>query len=163
MACYRRRHRARLRRTHAGDSVEFERLYLEHERELYDYLARRLDAATAESAAAEVFARAWQQYPTRATELDDRSWLLGIALAHLERHRGAEVKQLEHLSRSHPGHDVARALAELDPLDRDMLTLHVWLGVEHDSVAVMTGLPAATARRRIEQAYAFVERRAGAA
>ena len=163
MACCRGGHRPRVRRGDTATSAAFEQLYAEHERELYEYLARRLDAPTAEGAVAEVLARAWQQFGTRHRDLDVRTWLLGLALEQLEHHRVAELAHLRRISVSHQGHDVARALAELDPLDRDMLTLHVWAGVEHESVAAMTGLSPAATRRRIDQAYAFVERRAGAA
>lgn len=163
MACCRLGHRARRQRADTATSVAFERLYVEHERELYDYLARRLDAPAAEGAVAEVLALAWQRFGTRDRDLDVRTWLLGLALAHLGQHRVAEVAHLKRLSVSHHGHEVARALAELDPLDRDMLTLHVWAGVAHESVAAITGLSPAATRRRIDQAYAFVERRSGAA
>jgi RNA polymerase sigma-70 factor, ECF subfamily len=162
MACCRLGHRARLQRTDGPTSAAFEQLYAEHEGELYDYLARRLDAPTAESSVAEVLARAWEQFATRDRDLDERTWLLGLVLSHLEQHRVAELAHLSRLSVSHQGHEVARALAELDPLDRDILTLHVWAGVEHESVAAMTGLSPAATRRRIDQAYAFVEHRAGA-
>jgi DNA-directed RNA polymerase specialized sigma24 family protein len=39
----------------------------------------------------------------------------------------------------------------------------VWAGVEHESVAELTGVPVAAVRRRIDRAYAFVARQAGAA
>ncbi len=140
MACCRRGHRARVRRANAATSDAFEQLYIEHEAALYDYLVRRLDASTAEGAVAAVLASAWQQFGTRDLDLGVRTWLLGLTLAHLENHRVAELAHLKRLSVDHHDHDVARALAELDPLDRDMLTLHVWAGVEHESVAVITGL-----------------------
>ena len=163
MACCRLGSRARVRRANAATSAAFERLYAEHEEALYEYLARRLDAPTAEVAVADVLARAWQQFGTRDRHLDVRNWLLSLALAHLDRHRVAELAHLRRLSVSHHGHDVAQALAELDALDRDMLTLHIWAGVEHRSVAAITGLSPAVARSRIDHAYAFVEQRAGAA
>ncbi len=169
MACCRFGHRAWARRAAAATSTAFERVYLDHQDALFDYLARRLDATTAERAAAEVLARAWHDFATRDRSVDDRAWIFGLALEHLELHRAAELAHLEHLSA--PRNDsasnahrrgVARALAELDPLDRDMLTLHVWAGVEHETVAGLTGIPAVTARRRIDQAYAFVQRRSDA-
>lgn len=170
MACCRFARRARERRATAAMSTEFERVYVDNQDALFDYLARRLDASTAERAAAEVLARAWQAFATRDRSVDEHTWIFGLALEHLERHRAAELAHLEHLA-ARPGDPasnphrrrVARALAELDPLDRDMLTLHVWAGVEHETVAGLTGVPAVTVRRRIDQAYAFVQRRSGAA
>src|SRR6478735_7477481 len=117
MACCRLGSRARVQRAKAATSVAFERLYAEHEEALYEYLARRLDAPTAEVAVADVLARAWQQFGTRDRHLDVRNWLLSLALAHLDRHRVAELAHLRRLSVSHQGHDVAQALAELDALD----------------------------------------------
>jgi DNA-directed RNA polymerase specialized sigma24 family protein len=169
MACWRFGTGARIRRTSAN-SAAFERIYVEHEHALFGYLVRRFDRATAEIAVAEVLARAWQDFATRDTTVDERVWIFGLALEHLEQHRAAELAHLEDLAvrpnapiSSGQRRHVARALADLDPLDRDLLTLHVWAGVEHESLGELTGLPAATARRRVDRAHAFVRRRAGAA
>lgn len=140
----------------------FEQLFVAHEHELYDYAARRLDAATAEQVVADVFATAWARFrrwgPTRC----ERTWLFGEAVDRIARHRSIEDAHLARLAQSGATHDdvraVARALAHLDPVDRDLLTLHVWAGVTHESAAVAVGVPTATARRRIDRARAFVTR-----
>jgi RNA polymerase sigma-70 factor (ECF subfamily) len=150
----------------ANTAAAFERLFAEHESELYGYLVRRLDSATAERAVADVFAAAWWGFCHRDPVPCPRTWLYGLAIERVRAHRRIEIAQLALLARRRarsPGVPaVARALADLDPLDRDMLTLHVWAGVEHESVAELVGLPVAAARRRIARAHAAVERAARA-
>jgi len=148
----------------------FEVVYVEHEVEVYRYLARRLDAATAEEAAVEVFAAAWAEYakdPSRDGS-DVRRWLLGHAVAAVGRRRCAELGHLRHLASNGFSSDsgcrhVARALVDLDPVDRDLLSLHVWAGVSHGCAGELVGVHPASARRRIDDAYDFVRRRAEAA
>jgi DNA-directed RNA polymerase specialized sigma24 family protein len=148
----------------------FEVVYVEHEVEVFRYLARRLDAVTAEEAAVEVFATAWGEYAEdpKRDERDARRWLLGLAVAAVRRRRCAELQHLRHLassglsSESRHGH-VARALVDLDPVDRDLLSLHVWAGVSHGCAGELVGVHPASARQRIDDAYAFVRRRAEAA
>lgn len=152
---------------HEGNTAAaFERLFAAHEEEVYDYLARRLDPVAAERVAAEVFAAAWLRFCHRDPAGSPRTWLFGIAMERVGVHRGLETAQLDRLARQRvPPRGmtaVARALADLDPLDRDMLTLHVWAGVEHESVAELVGLPVAATRHRIARAHAVVERAARA-
>jgi DNA-directed RNA polymerase specialized sigma24 family protein len=154
--------------TQSSNAVAFEQLYVDHEPDLYGYLARRLEPSVAEDTVAEVFALAWQRFSARDPATSARTWLLGLALERLETRRDDELACLEHLAsgRFTPAAasscpHVADALAELDAIDRDMLTLHVWADVSHESVAVLTGLSAEIVHRRIAGAYSFVRDRAG--
>jgi RNA polymerase sigma-70 factor (ECF subfamily) len=149
-------------------ATAFEAVYVEHEAEVYRYLARRLDAETAEEAAAEVFATAWDDYRQDRVPGETGRWLLGLAVAAVGRRRLSELRHLCHLATASRSLGsgcgrVARALADLDPVDRDLLSLHVWAGVSHSGAGELVGIPPASARRRIDQAYDFVRRRAEAA
>lgn len=158
------------RRLSGPQAAAFEIVYVEHEGDVYRYLARRLDGSTAEEAAVEVFAAAWGEFAEEQKREgnDVRRWLLGLAVAAVGRRRCAELGHLRRLASSEPssGPDcgqVAGALVDLDPVDRDLLSLHVWAGVPHDCAGELVGVHPATARRRIEDAYDFVRRRAEAA
>jgi DNA-directed RNA polymerase specialized sigma24 family protein len=99
---------------------------------------------------------------------DVRRWLLGLAVAAVGRRRRAEVRHLCHLASSGTSSSsgcehVARALVELDPVDRDLLSLYVWAGMSHRCAGELVGVHPASARRRIDHAYDFVRRRAEAA
>jgi RNA polymerase sigma-70 factor (ECF subfamily) len=148
-------------------AAAFETFYVDHEAELYRYLARRLDAHAAEAVVAECFALAWDGFATRDRSIGGRAWLFGFALERLRSRRRDELAHLDRIARSDVElvadsacAQVAAALAQLDAVDRDMLTLHVWAGVSHDTVAWLTGLPAVIVERRVAGAYDFVQSRA---
>jgi RNA polymerase sigma-70 factor (ECF subfamily) len=168
MACGGRKARAGARVRGGRSARAFEQLYLENEPLLYRYLARRLDPDAAEQTVAEVFALAWQRLPARDPAITVRTWLLGLAVERLATRRADELAWLRQLANpsiaavtpcSHP--HVAHALAQLDPIDRDMVTLHVWAGVSRETVALLTGVPAESVHGRIDRAHSFVRHHTG--
>lgn len=160
----------RKRSANARGATAFESFYTDHEAELYAYLARRLDVATAEAVVAECFALAWAGFSTRDRSVCTNTWLFGLALERLRARRDDELAYLDRIAtidvdlghRDECAH-VAAALAQLDAVDRDMLTLHVWAGVSHESVASLLGLPTGLVERRVSGAYEFVQARAASA
>lgn len=146
----------------ARDAREFERLYVEHEPVLYRYLARRLGPARAEDAVAEAFAVAWRTFPEVDRSLAVRTWLLGLALDYVRARRDDEIAYLG-VARDRPegASPVAVALAELDPVDRDMLTLRVWADLSDEAIAHVTQQPIESIGARIRAAHDHVRLRAG--
>jgi len=143
----------------ARDARAFERLYVEHEPELYRYLARRLGPTKAEDAVAEAFAAAWRGFPDVDASLAMRTWLLGLAVEYVRTRRDDELEYLG-VPHAHTASPVALALAELDPVDRDMLTLRVWAGLSDDGIAEVTSVPVESVGVRVHAAHEHVRRRA---
>jgi DNA-directed RNA polymerase specialized sigma24 family protein len=156
----------RERSANARGASAFESFYLDHEDQLYEYVARRLDARMAEAVVAECFALAWAEFATLDSSVCARTWLFGLALERLRTRRHDELEHLHSIARrglsvaSDAAARVASALVQLDAVDRDMLTLHLWAGVSHDTVASLVGVPVAIVERRVTGAYEFVQRRA---
>jgi DNA-directed RNA polymerase specialized sigma24 family protein len=155
------------------DAAAFERLYVENEASLFDYLSCRLGPTKAEHAVAEVFAAAWQRFPTLGPTPCLRTWVLGLAIAHLDARRRDELDFLREMSRGRddvasseeadptrhkvqlsPG--VARALTDLGAFDRDLLTLHLWANLGYASLAEITGMRVLTLTQRLRMARRFV-------
>lgn len=150
----------RPRRIDPRNAVAFEQLYLDNEAALFDYLARRLGPGGAEDAVAETFAAAWQCFAHLEASMKVRTWLMGFAIERLRARRDDELAYLDcaHAGASAPR--VARALAELEAIDRDMLTLRVWAELSDECIAQLTGLPSDLVGQRVRAALQFVRRRA---
>jgi RNA polymerase sigma-70 factor (ECF subfamily) len=151
----------------------FEQLYLDSETKLFRYLARRVGPTLAEDLTAEAFAIAWQRFadydPARAAF---STWVFGIALNLLRRHSRTELSQLNVYSRT--GSDpalpldetaivdrlvadafwpkVAAELADMDAMDRDVLTLYAWAGMSYNAIAETLDVPVGTVRSRMSRA-----------
>lgn len=150
-------------------------LFDRNARPLHRYLARRVGEQAADDLVAEVFLTAWAQRtrydPRRASA---RSWLYGIATNLLRRHVRQEVRHLRAAARmsnrtaaeqaeSHDGRvaervdaamrarQLAGALAELAPADRDVLLLVSWAGLDTTEVAEALGIPVGTVRSRLHR------------
>lgn len=160
----------------------FERLYLQHNKKVFGYAARRVGADLAEELTAQVFAEAWA-----ARERFDRSrgapvvWLLGIATNLLRRQRRSEMTQLRAYRRSgvdRPHIDeeatvldrvvarvgwaqVAEVLAELPEADREVLTLAGWAGLSYGEIAVVLDVSVGTVKSRLSRARARLVARVG--
>lgn len=157
------------------DAAAFERVYHDNEDMLFDYLARRLGPRRAETAVAETFAVAWQQFPDLAPDICLRAWLLGLALERVEELRREELEYLSQavlepdeptdertdpaLCEAHLASRVARALTDLGPFDRDLLTLHLWTDLGPASLAELTGMRVAALTQRLRMARRFVRER----
>jgi DNA-directed RNA polymerase specialized sigma24 family protein len=157
------------------DATAFERVYHDNEAMLFDYLARRLGPRRAEMAVAETLAVAWKQFPELAPNACLRAWLLGLALDQVDELRREEVEYLHQavherddesdvrtdptLCEAHLSSRVARALTDLSPFDRDLLTLHLWTDLGPASLAELTGMRVALLTQRLRMARRFVRER----
>ncbi|WP_027945215.1 RNA polymerase sigma factor [Amycolatopsis taiwanensis] len=151
----------------------FGRLFDEHAGVLHRYLARRVGATTAEDLVGDTFVIALQQRksydPARAGV---RSWLYGIATNLLRHYLRTEVRALRATARAagqsevheeHAGRvtdrvdaasrarQLAGALAELAPGDRDVLLLVSWAELSTSEVAEALDIPAGTVRSRLHR------------
>lgn len=154
-------------------AARFEQLYLDCEAKLFRYLARRVGPTLAEDLTAEAFTIAWQRFadydPSRAAF---STWVFGIAINLLRRHTRTEIYQLGTFSRTgsdpaQPSDEsaivnrlaadafwpkVAAELADMDDVDRDVLTLYAWAEMSYGAIAETLGIPIGTVRSRISRA-----------
>ncbi|CAM05572.1 RNA polymerase sigma-70 factor (ECF subfamily) [Saccharopolyspora erythraea NRRL 2338] len=158
-----------------GDpTATFGRLFDEYAAPLHRYLARRTDESVADDLVAETFLAALRHRASYDPERANvRSWLYGIATNLLRKHLRTELRGLRATARmvrasevSTAGHesrvaeavdahssvnDLAAALAELSPADRDTLLLTAWGGLDSTEVADVLGIPVGTVRSRIHR------------
>jgi RNA polymerase sigma factor (sigma-70 family) len=154
-------------------ATRFEQLYLDTETKLFRYLTRRVGPTLAEDLTAEAFTIAWQRFadydPTRAAF---STWVFGIAINLLRRHARTEIYQLGMFSRTgqDPAHQsdetaivdrlaasdfwpkVAAELADMDEVDRDVLTLYSWAEMSYTAIAEALDIPIGTVRSRMSRA-----------
>jgi DNA-directed RNA polymerase specialized sigma24 family protein len=145
----------------------FTAMMREHGRAVLGYLSRRTEPAQdAADLMAEVFVVAWRrlaEVPEPAGEA--RAWLLGTARLVLANHRRGTARRhrlanrLRLALRPATGFDggggaVSAALSRLGENDRELLTLIAWEDLTPAQAAVVIGIPAATARKRLERARA---------
>jgi RNA polymerase sigma factor (sigma-70 family) len=152
----------------------FARLFDVHAPQLRRYLARRVGAETADDLVAETFLVALRRRESYRPELGTaRSWLYGIATNLLRHQVRSELRGLQATARlahagelSHAAHDgrvaeqvdaqtraaqLAGALAQLSPADRDTLLLVSWAGLDPAEVAEVLGIPPGTVRSRLHR------------
>jgi RNA polymerase sigma-70 factor (ECF subfamily) len=156
----------------------FGRLFDEHAAALHRYLARRVGPSVAEDIVAETFLAALRGRhgydPARAGV---RAWLYGIATNLLRHHVRAEVRALRATARlayqagvgedhaeavsarvdaEHRVGQLAAALAELSPGDREVLLLTSWAGLTAGEVGEALDIPAGTVRSRLHRVRRWV-------
>jgi RNA polymerase sigma factor (sigma-70 family) len=159
----------------AGPEVgaEFGRLFDAHAPGLKRYLAGRVGASTADDVVAETFLAAMRDrgryQPERATV---RAWLYGIAANLMGHHIRGEVRAWRATARlarrAEYGEDhaervsarldaerrvrqLAAALAELSPADREVLLLTSWAGLNATEVGEALDIPPGTVRSRLHR------------
>ena len=147
----------------------FRRLYSANFESLLAYALRRVDQPDdAADVVAETFLVAWRRSRELPPDGEARLWLYGVARRVLANHHrgGARRERLGERLRLRlkatvavdPGSEVPdrltiqAALAQLGELDREVLTLTVWEGLEPRDAAAVLGLNAATVRRRLSRA-----------
>ncbi len=160
----------------------FGRLFDQHAAGLHRYLAGRVGPGTAEDVVAETFLAALRgrhRYdPARANV---RSWLYGIATNHVRQHARSEARALrargrlerfaepdaDHAERvsdridaAHRVAQLATALTQLPPGDRDVLLLTSWAGLNAAEVGNALDIPAGTVRSRLHRARRWLRRHA---
>ncbi|WP_370945099.1 RNA polymerase sigma factor [Amycolatopsis sp. cg5] len=149
-------------------------LFDSHAGQLHRYLSRRVGPETAHDLVAETFLVALRRRTSYQPELGTaRSWLYGIATNLLRQHLRTELRGLAATARLAnasetviAGHDgrvseqvdaqvkasqLAGALGDLNPADRDVLLLVSWAGLEPSEVAEALGLPPGTVRSRLHR------------
>jgi RNA polymerase sigma-70 factor (ECF subfamily) len=150
-----------------GRPSAFLAIFERHYEVIARYLRRRVDRVLADELATQVFVVAF----SRREEYDPGQpdacpWLYGIAASLLRSHARAEERELRELartcidplrpSRARPAPatepELARALAELAPEDREVLLLHAWGELGDNEIAGALDLPLEAVRSRLDRA-----------
>ncbi|HVR33335.1 MAG TPA: sigma-70 family RNA polymerase sigma factor [Acidimicrobiia bacterium] len=152
----------------------FDAFFESHYDSVYRYCLRRLGAADAEDAAAEVFAVAWRRIDKMPAPQVERAWLLGVAYRVIGNHfRGRMrwarlVGRLEFAtSRADPGDSAVDgdfrllhlALQGLRPADRELLRLASWDGLTRREIAEVMGINVNAVDQRLFRARARMKDR----
>jgi RNA polymerase sigma-70 factor (ECF subfamily) len=152
----------------------FQELFDRHFKVVHRYLARRVGRDRADDLASQTFTVAFTRRRTfRTGAADARPWLLGIATNLLMNERRAEQRSLVTVDRiqAQPvlpvvelpdnglDHEVAAALAALDPDQRDVLLLFAWGELSYEEIAFALAIPVGTVRSRMSRARRHLRRR----
>jgi len=151
--------------------VVFER----HFDAIFRYLRRRVGRGRAEELAAETFTQALaSRHRFDSTHWDARPWLYGIAVNLLRHHYRREERELRAYARSgvdplaseEPSLErvdattatpqVAEALAQLAPIEREVLLLYALADLTYGEIADALGIPVGTVRSRLNRARGHV-------
>jgi RNA polymerase sigma factor (sigma-70 family) len=138
---------------------------------LHRYLRRRLGADVAEDLASATFASAYANWARFDSTRPVRPWLYGIAANLVRRHWRDERRmlrayartgvdpvvaeddaQLDRFDASSRRRELAAALAELRPRDREILLLHAWAELSDSEIAAALSLPLGTVKSRLHRA-----------
>lgn len=149
-----------------GEAV-FQQMYAAHRASIQAYCFRRLPAADANDAAAEVFTTAWRRLADAPAADRHLPWLYGIArnvVSNATRgHRRAErlnvrLRNLRHhhvegpepeIVRREAEHAVLAAMAHLRPADQEMLRLRTWEEISNEDIAEIFGLSVRAVESRL--------------
>jgi RNA polymerase sigma-70 factor (ECF subfamily) len=138
---------------------------------LHRYLARRVDGAAADELAAETFAVAFRNWDRLDPARSVRPWLYEIAANLMRHHWRKERRMLRAYARTGVDpvfaddeeaveradadaqyRELATALAELRPEEREVLLLHAWAELTDSEIADAFGLPVGTVKSRLSRA-----------
>ena len=155
------------------DPEQFGAIFDAYFAEIHRYVVSRLGPDPAEDVVAETFLTAFRKRTHYdAGRAGVRTWLYGIATNLIGKHRRSEVRALRALARRSPearveAHDdrvaaqvsaerlrpdLAAAIAELSPGDRDVLLLVALAGLGHDEIAAALEIPYGTVGSRLNRA-----------
>ncbi len=161
------RARRRLPRTSGLSEETFTLLYQRQLKPVYNYVRYRLGAAEAEDVTAEIFARAWSRRrkfdPTRGTA---ETWLWAIARNRVidwqRRRRPHRVELSPDVAASDdPAAEIGRqeewarlqaALAELAPVDQEIVALRFGAGETNRAIATLLKMGEANVAQRLRRA-----------
>ncbi len=156
------------------DPERFTEVHDRYFRDIYRYVAGRLDVQVAEDIAAETFCLAFGRRdrfdPQRGSSL--RAWLFGIATNLVAQHRRKEARRYKALARagadpvagSHEDRvltevtagsmrpQLAKALTALSPGERDVVLLIALAELTYDEVADALGISQGTVGSRLSRA-----------
>ncbi|MFF5288478.1 RNA polymerase sigma factor [Paractinoplanes globisporus] len=155
----------------------FRRVYAATFEPLLAYALRRVEQpADAADVVAETFLVAWRRRREIPAEGEARLWLYGVARRVLANHHRGGVRRerlgqrlRQRLSESSPDPAtevperlaVRAALARLGELDREVLMLTVWEGLEPREAAAVLDVSAAAVRTRLSRARARLRQLVG--
>ena len=157
----------------------FREMYDAYFEQIRNYCFRRLPAAEANDAAAEVFLAVWRRLGDMPEEPERRLWLYGVArnvvrnsqrtsrrrvrlngrvtgLA-LERVPGPETVVVRH----HEHEALLSALAELSPSDQEILRLRTWEELSAAEIGSVLGLTVRAVETRLSRARQKLARKVG--
>ncbi len=148
----------------------FRQVYAANFQPLLGYAVRRVEQpADAADVVAETFLIAWRRRHEMPAGAETRLWLYGVARRVLANHHRSDQRRerlgdrlRRRLAAVHPDPAsevperlaVRAALARLGDLDREVLTLTVWEGLEPREVAEVLGVNPAAVRTRLSRARA---------
>jgi len=153
----------------ASDHDRFETIYRETRQSLLAYLLRRTGSTDdAADLLSEVYLVAWRRMRHVPADEGARLWLFGVArrlLANQRRRARTAADLAVALERSLVSHDpsvqsgiaageVAAALRELAPADRELLMLSGWEGLTPAEIGIVVSRPAPLVRVRLHRARA---------
>ena len=137
---------------------------------LHRYLARRVGAAAADELAAETFAVAFRNWDRLDPARPERPWLYGIAANIMRHHWRKEWRMLRAYARSGVDpvfayedaavdradadarhRELAAALAELRPEERELLLLSAWTDLTDAEMADALDIPRGTVKSRLSR------------
>jgi RNA polymerase sigma-70 factor (ECF subfamily) len=155
-----------------GVQVSFDRVFEGEYARLRGYLYRRLGSSAADEVAAETFAVAFRRWGDLDPSRPVRPWLYGIAANLLRHHWRKERRMLrayacfgldpifeqdeeesvERADAKAQNRALAAALAELRPVEREILLLHAWADLTDTEIAEALALPIGTVKSRLHRA-----------
>lgn len=149
----------------------FERVFESEYGRLRGFLYRRVGGSVADELAAETFAVAYRRWDDLDPSRPVRPWLYGIAANLLRHHWRKERRMLRAYART--GVDLifeqeedesveradaeaqkralAAALAELRPVEREIILLHAWANLTDAEIAGALSLPVGTVKSRLHR------------
>lgn len=161
-------------------SVTFDEVFRAEFAPLCRYLARRVGSDQAEDLAAAAFATAYTNWARRDPARPVRPWLYGIAANLMRHHFRAERRMLRAYARSGVDpvlsaddgalaradaalrqRELAAALAELRPRDREILLLRAWAELSDAEIAAALSLPLGTVKSRLHHTREHLKNRLG--
>lgn len=154
----------------------FEVLFDRHFVAVHRYLHRRAGRDVADELAAETFALAFERRASCRSSGSALPWLYGIATNLLHRHRRVERRQLSAFARSgvndwvtyddetarvddaSRSSELARALAAMQPRERDALLLYALADLSYDEIAAALDAPVGTVATWLHRARETAQR-----
>jgi RNA polymerase sigma factor (sigma-70 family) len=159
-----------------GSDAGFGAVYVEHVDGIYGFLARRVGAGElAEELTAQTFLEALARHDRYDPDRGPiRPWLFGIAANHLRRYYRQEERALRAIA-AYTGRapladeddeervdsrvlaegywpEIAGALLNMSPGERDVLLLYAWADLSYSAVAGVLDVPVGTVRSRLSRA-----------
>ena len=157
----------------SGNGRAYGILFDRHSGKVYNYCFRRTaDWAVAQDVMAATFLEAWRRRDLPATEESVLPLLLGVATNLLRNHNRSRLRYRAALSRlpvpAHsPDHadevaarldderamaSLLKAIQQLKPRERDVLTLTVWSELTYEQTATALGIPVGTVASTVSRA-----------